>query len=73
MEVRGACDGDVLAQLRDELLPLGLELLDRLDALGVHGLQHLSANAWNSSFFETGSVSQPTATSVPDLPSPASA
>ena len=55
--------------LRDELLPLLLERLDRLRPAGDTASSAFSANAWNSSFFETGSVSQPTATSVPRSPS----
>src|ERR671934_80970 len=40
-EARGAGDRDVLVQLRDELDALVLEPLRRLDALGVHDLEHL--------------------------------
>ena len=54
--------------LRDELDALLLELRDRLRARPRRRRSStFFANSWNSSFFETGSVSQPTATIVTAL------
>src|SRR5262245_16179977 len=41
LEARGSCDHDVLAELRDELDALVLELVDRVASLGFDELQRL--------------------------------
>ena len=52
-------DHDVLAELGDQLGPLGLEALGSGRAVGLDGTEHLLAERLERVVFETGSVSQP--------------
>jgi hypothetical protein len=61
----GADDDDVLAELRADVDAILLERLDRLRPSACTASSTFFANAWKASLFETGSVSQPTATIVP--------
>ena len=65
LEAGRAGDGDVLAELRGQLDTLLFELRRRIDPSASTRSSTFLPNAWNSSLFATGSVSQPTATIVP--------
>ena len=69
VEARDSGDDDVLAELGDELEALLLEALDRVDPSACTARSTRSAKPWNSSLFETGSVSQPMPSIVPSWPS----